>query len=60
MISMHIIHGHNSILSYRHHPQPVEIGNPDSGRYVKFTPKYIIVVGEEGVVSELFLWCNLT
>ena len=26
--------------------QPLKIGSPDSEEYVKFTPKYIIVVGE--------------
>ena len=30
------------------------MGSPDSGGYIKFTPKYIIV-GAEGVVSEFIL-----
>ena len=29
--------------SNRHHPQPLKIGSPHSGGYVKFTPKYITV-----------------
>jgi hypothetical protein len=34
------------------------LGCIDSGGYVKFTPKYMIVGGEVGV-SEFFLGCNL-